>query len=502
MSAASFAPAEHLPILQVVVPLIGAVLCALIRQRHACLALMVGVSVVTAAIAIALMAQVLDGGMISYAIGGFAPPLGIEYRVDIANAFMLVLVALVGALVAIYAPRSLMAEIAPERIGWYCAIYLVCLAGLLGMTVTGDAFNAFVFMEISSLSMYTLIALGQDRRALFAAFQYLVIGTIGATFYVIGVGFLFVMTGTLNFNDMAGLLGEVENQRPVIAGLAFITLGLGLKFAMFPLHFWLPNAYAYAPTAATAFIASTATKVALYLLMRYWFSVLGVDFVAMMTPAAPLLMTVAVLAMILCSLSAIWQINVKRMLAFSSVAQVGYILLGIALMSQVGLTGAISHIFNHALIKCCLFLAIGCAFYATGATKVAELAGMGRAMPLTMGAFVIAGLGLIGVPGTAGFVSKWLLIQGAAEQGHWLLVAAIVVSSVLAVLYVGRVVEVAWFRDPVLTLARRPRPEMLAVTWMLAVAVIWFGIDTDLNADMAGEAARVLLIGWGAPDAG
>lgn len=502
MSLGAFEPAEHLPALQVVVPLLGAVVCALVRQRHLCLGLTVGVSAVTAVISLALLIQVHLGGTISYELGGFAPPLGIEYRVDVPNAFMLVLIAVVGAVVAIYAPRSLGDEIEPERQGWYCASYLICLAGLLGMAITGDAFNAFVFMEISSLSMYTLIALGRDRRALVAAFQYLVIGTIGATFYVIGVGFLFLMTGTLNLYDMAGLLPDVGMQRPLIAGLAFVTIGLGLKFAMFPLHLWLPNAYAYAPTVATAFIASTATKVALYLLLRYWFSVFGGDFVLVMSPAPAVLMAVGVAAMILCSLSAIWQINVKRMLAYSSVAQVGYILLGIALMTEVGLTGGISHIFNHAIIKCCLFLAIGCVFYSTGVTKIENMAGMGRAMPLTMGAFVIAGLALIGVPGTAGFVSKWFLIQGAVEQGEWWLVGAIVFSSVLAVFYIGRVVEVAWFRNTTVVVHRRPPPEMLAMTWALVVAIIWFGIDTDFNAELAGQAARILLAGWGGGDGG
>ena len=502
MTAAGFEPAQHLPALQVVVPVLGALFCALIRQRHACLALTIAVSVATAAIAFALLLRVLEAGTVSYALGGFAPPLGIEYRVDAANAFMLVLVALIGALVALYAPRSLGDEIPPERQGWYCSIYLVCLAGLVGMAITGDAFNAFVFMEVSSLAMYTLIALGQDRRALVAAFSYLVIGTIGATFYVIGVGFIYLMTGSLNFHDIAGLLGEVEHQRPLIAGLAFVTIGLGLKFAMFPMHLWLPNAYAYAPTVATAFIASTATKVAVYLLLRYWFSVYGGLFVLTMTPAAALVTVVAVLAMILCSLSAIWQINVKRMLAYSSVAQVGYMLLGIALLSEAGLTGGISHLFNHAIVKCCLFLAIGCVYYSTGVTRIENLAGLGRTMPLSMGAFVIGGLGLIGVPGTAGFVSKWFLIQGAAEQGQWLLVAAIVISSVLAVVYIGRVVEIAWFREPTAPVVRRTPPEMLVVTWALAAGVIWFGIDTELNATIAGEAARVLLAGWGGTDGG
>ncbi|NIP75459.1 MAG: monovalent cation/H+ antiporter subunit D family protein, partial [Xanthomonadales bacterium] len=240
----------------------------------------------------------------------------------------------------------------------------------------------------------------------------------------------------------------VENTRPLIAALAFIGVGIGLKLALFPLHLWLPNAYAYAPSAATAFIASTATKVAVYILLRIVFSVYGVNIAFGDTPAAAALLVLAVMAMIAPSVVAIYQANVKRMLAYSSVAQVGYIMLGIALVSQTGLTGGISHLFNHALIKASLFLAVGCMVYSTGITQIEQMAGIGRTMPATMGAFVLAGLGLIGVPGTAGFVSKWFLISGAVEQGLWWLAAVIVFSSVLAMIYVGRVVEVAWFREP------------------------------------------------------
>lgn len=501
MSAGGFAPAEHLPALQVVVPLLGSVVCAVVRQRHICWLVTLGCSLAMPVIAVALLWQVEQSGPISYALGGFEPPLGIEYRVDAPNVFLLVLVSFIGAAVTLYAPRSVADEIAPERQGWFYAMYLICMAGLLGIAITGDAFNAFVFMEVSSLAMYTLIALGQERRALVAAFQYLIIGTVGATFYVVGVGFIFAMTGTLNLVDIAGRLHDVDQMRPLIAGLAFITIGIGLKLAMFPLHLWLPNAYAYAPTVATAFISATATKVAVYLLLRYLFSVFGVAFILTQTPAKWLLMGLAAVAMIVCSLSAIYQINVKRMLAYSSVAQVGYMLLGISLVSEAGLTGGISHLFNHAIIKCCLFLAIGCVFFSTGVTRIENMAGIGRTMPLTMGAFVLAGLGLIGVPGTAGFVSKWYLIQGAAEAEQWWLVAVIVVSSVLAVVYVGRIVEVAWFREPTARVVRRPPPEMLAVTWVLAAAVVYFGVQTDFSAGVAAQAARDLLTGFGPVEA-
>ncbi|MEM7189430.1 MAG: monovalent cation/H+ antiporter subunit D family protein [Pseudomonadota bacterium] len=493
---------QQLPALQVVVPLLGSVLCAVVRQRQACAAITLVCSAIMPVIAFALLFEVQANGPISYAMGGWAPPIGIEYYVDTANAFLLVLVSLMGAVVALYAPRSVGVEIRPEAQGWYYSMYLMCMAGLLGMGITGDAFNVFVFMEISSLAMYTLIALGSERRALVAAFQYLIIGTLGATFYVIGVGLIFTMTGSLNLYDISGLIWESEHVRPVVAGLAFITVGIGLKLAMFPLHLWLPNAYAYAPTVATAFIASTATKVAVYLLLRFLFSVFGVEFTFSQTPAAEIMMLLAVLAMIIASLSAIFQENVKRMLAYSSVAQVGYMLLGIALVSEAGLTGGISHLFNHAIIKACLFLAVGCVFYASGVTLIENMAGMGRTMPLTMGAFVLAGLGLIGVPGTAGFVSKWYLIEGAADVGAWWLVVAIVISSVMAVIYVGRIIEVAYFREPTATIVRKPGIEMVAVTWVLVAASIYFGVQTEINGAVAGEAARALLAGYGGANGG
>ena len=145
-------------------------------------------------------------------------------------------------------------------------MYLVAMTGLLGIAITGDAFNAFVFLEVSSLSSYAMIAMGRDRRALVAAYQYLIVGTIGASFYVIGVGLIYMMTGTLNLALIAERIGAVETSRPVLAALAFIVVGISMKLALFPLHVWLPNAYTYAPSVATVFLAATATKVAVYLL--------------------------------------------------------------------------------------------------------------------------------------------------------------------------------------------------------------------------------------------
>ncbi|BCP52770.1 cation:proton antiporter [Kaistia sp. 32K] len=487
--------APHLPILLIVVPLLGAVLAALSRHPFAAWAIALLASAATAAIAIALLFRVQAEGVISYRIGGWAPELGIEYRVDAFNAFIVVLVGIVAVVTMLYARRSVVAEIIPERIAWFYTMMLLCIAGLLGIAVTGDAFNAFIFLEISSLATYTLIALGRDRRALVAAYQYLIVGTIGATFYVIGVGLIYLSTGTLNLGLIVERLAGTEGSRALIVAEAFIAVGICLKLALFPLHAWLPNAYAYAPSAATTLLASTATKVALYLLARFLFTVFGGHVDVGQIPIGSILIVLSVAAMFIPSAAAIFQNDVKRILAFSSVGQIGYITLGLALANPTGLTGGLLHLFNHALMKGAAFMAIGAIVFRAGTAKLDELSGIGRTMPWTTAALTIAGLGLIGVPGTSGFVSKYYLILGALEAGLGWLAILIVASSVLAVLYVGRIVEVVWFREPAAAArASREAPlELLVPMWILAGATIWFGLDAEWPAGLAAAAANSLL---------
>jgi multicomponent Na+:H+ antiporter subunit D len=488
----------HFPALQVVTPLLGAVLTAFLHRGRAAFALTLLVSWIMPFIAGGLLWQVMRTGPISYALGGWEPPWGIEYRVDLLSGFVLMLIATVGAVTIPFAYRSVAREIAEDRQAWFYCMYLLCLAGLLGITVTGDAFNAFVFLEISSLATYVLIALGRDRRALLAAFQYLIMGTIGATFYVIGVGLLYLLTGTLNMVDIAARLGAAwpDHSRAVIAAFAFVTVGVSLKLALFPLHTWLPNAYAYAPSWITAFLAATATKVAIYLLLRFFFSIFGVAIDLRALPTTEIIVALSIAAMLVASFIAVFETNLKRMLAYSSVAQIGYITLGVGLVNQAGLTGGLVHIANHAIMKAALFLAIGAVFYRLGTVELADLAGAGRRMPLTMAAFTIAGFGLVGTPGTAGFISKWYLAVGALDKGWWALVIVIVASSLLALVYVGRVLEVAWMREPPAnSRARDPPPSMLVPAGVFAAATVYLGLDTGWTVGIAGTVAKSLLAG-------
>lgn len=486
--------AAHYPILQVAVPLLAAPLCVILKRSSLCWALACVVTLATLLLAGSLLAQTLAQGVISYAIGGWAAPWGIEYRVDTLDAFVLVIVATIGSVVMLYARRSVEKEIAEEKHYLFYSAYLLCLTGLLGIAITGDAFNLFVFLEISSLATYALVSMGQDRRALTAAYQYLIMGTLGATFYLIGVGLLYMVTGTLNMMDLAERLPALFDSRTVRAALAFLTVGISLKLALFPLHLWLPNAYTYAPSVVTAFLAGTATKVAVYILVRVLFTIFGVEFALGAMPLDAILLPLALIAIISATVVAIFQGNTKRLLAYSSVAQIGYIVAGISLASVTGLTSALVHLFNHALMKAGLFLALGAVLYRIGSVEIRQLAGLGRRMPWTMAAVVGGGLSLIGVPLTAGFVSKWYLVVGALEQDLWPVAAIVLLGSLLAVIYVWRIVETAYFKPYEGTESVREAPvSLLAPTWLLILANFYFGIHTDLTAGVARQAAIQLM---------
>ncbi|PPR56802.1 MAG: Na(+)/H(+) antiporter subunit D [Alphaproteobacteria bacterium MarineAlpha4_Bin2] len=487
--------ATNLPALQVVIPLLCAPFCLLLRWNWYVYGVALVASWCAFAVSVALLDAVLAGGPISYRLGGWAPPWGIEYVVDSVNAYVLLIVSTIGALVITFGKQSVERELPLGKDGLFYTSYLLCLAGLLGVTITGDAFNIFVFLEISSLSSYILISLGRQPMALTAAYRYLVLGTIGATFYLIGVGLLYQATGTLNIADLAARVADVGESRSVRVAFGFMTVGLGIKLALFPLHIWLPNAYAYAPSVSSAFLAATATKVSVYVLVRVFFTIFGPAYSFETMWLDLVLLPLAIAAMFVGSLVAIFQVDVKRMLAYSSVAQIGYMIVGISLASVLGLTGGLLHLFNHALMKGALFLAMGCVFYRLGSVLLEDLSGLGHRMPWTMAAFVVGGLSLIGVPLTAGFVSKWYLILGAIDKDWWWLAAFILFSSLLAIIYVWRIIEVAYLRPaPDGTEVQEAPLSLLIPTWILALANIYFGIDTRVSVGVAETAASFLMV--------
>ncbi len=490
---------NHLSLLLVALPLLAAPIVAVLPNGRLPWALSTLVSWSVCYLAAWQLINVSSGQVISYELGGWTPPWGIEYRIDAANALVALIVSGIAALTLPYALKSVIKEIPHQQHALFYAAFMLCLTGLLGIAQTGDIFNLFVFLEISSLSSYALISLGKQRQALTAAYQYLIMGTIGATFFIIGVGLLYAMTGTLNMADLAQRLPELYEHRTIHTAFAFIMVGFALKLALFPLHLWLPNAYTYAPTVVTIFLAATATKVAVYVMLRMVFTVFGFSFIEN-TPTDELFLLLCVTAILSMSFYAIYQKDSKRLLAYSSVAQIAYMMLGIGLGSVLGVTATLVHLFNHALMKGALFMAIGALIYRVGSSRLEHFSGLGKQMPWTFAAIVIGGLSLIGVPGTAGFISKWYLVLAAIEQQHWLIVGVILMGSLLAVAYVWKIIEVLYFnatdeREQQNTAVKEAPLMMLVPMWVLVLANVYFGFNTELTVGTAQQAVQLLIPG-------
>lgn len=484
---------QHVSLLLVVIPLIAAPIVAILPRNNLPWLATQLITAICFTLAIYQLMLVMQSGIISYELGGWAPPWGIEYRIDATNALLACIVSGIAAITAPYALASVQREIPQQQHPLFYAAFLLCMTGLLGITLTGDIFNLFVFLEISSLSSYALISLGKQRQALTAAYQYLIMGTIGATFFLIGIGFIYAETGTLNMADLAARLPNVMHLRTVHTGFGFMLVGIALKLALFPLHLWLPNAYTFAPSVITIFLAATATKVAVYVMLRLQLTIFTNNFV-LKTPANEIFLTLGIAGILIASATAIFQKDAKRLLAYSSVAQIGYMILGLGFASTAGLTATLVHIFNHAIMKAALFMAIGAIVYRIGTSRIDELNGLGRKMPWTFGALLIGGLSLIGVPGTAGFISKWYLVIAALEQHNWLATIVILLGSLLAVIYIWKLVEVMYFR------AASHEQEgvseapliLLIPTWVIALANLYFGFNTEWTVGIAQTAVKML----------
>ena len=414
-------------------------------------------------------------GALRHQFGGWAPPWGIEYVLDPVSALMVPLVAFFAMLAYAGATHSNQNH-SESHVGAFQSLYLLLSAGLLGIVLTGDLFNLYVFLEISSLSAYALVASGGDRGKV-AAFRYLIIGSVAATFWVLGLGYLYALTGTLNMADMAQRLPAVLGSRAAVAGLSFMVAALVIKMALFPLHGWQPDAYSYAPAGAMSFISAVMAKVSAYALYRLLYDVFLKAGPAVL--ALELLSWAAVLSILAGSILALGQRDIRRMLAYSSVAQIGYVILGFGIGNTFAITGAFLHIINHAVMKGCAFAALASFTARTGRTDVEGLNGIAQKMPWTAAAFTLAALGIIGLPPMAGFFSKYYLLRGAIEAQAWPFVITLGVSSIMSTVYFFRVIESLYLK-------KAPEPSQTQQTHavpgtLLAPAMILAGIILALG---------------------
>lgn len=467
------------PVLLPVTLVVAAMVAGLIgakSQRAAFAVTLVGASAGLVLAGLGLW-HVLRVGTLTHDLGGWPPPIGIEYVLDPLAAYMTVVITAVGLLVLAFPTRAGFDATPPSRMPLY-PLTLVLLAGLLGVVLAGDLFNLFVFLEVYAIATYALIALGGDR-ATFAAFRYLIFGTIGSMLYLLGVGFLYFTVGTLNMADVAERLTGLADTSSVVTAFALIVIGLSLKMALFPLHVWLPEAHSFAPPSVAALLAAVQVKAAAYALVRILLSVAPPELVGDgWTPTAALGWFGAA-GIVFGSVMAIAQHDFKRLLAYSTVAQLGFIGLGIGLANQQGLIGALLHVANHAVMKSCLFLIAGSVLAQTGLRDIPRFAGLGRRMPLTVFAFTLAAASMVGVPPTAGFFSKLYLLLGSIEAGNWVFVVVIMASTLMTAAYFLKVFEQVLTRDPVEEVVRRavePRAAYLSPVLVLAGGVVVLGL--------------------------
>jgi multicomponent Na+:H+ antiporter subunit D len=438
--------AEQFAALIIVVPLIASLFVPVIGwwKKRLCYPWVVAVLVIPLISSLSLLNTVMTTGKFSYRLGGWAPPWGIEYVLDHLSAFVLVIVTSISLIVAIYSKKSVEDNL-PEKTVPFYTLFLLLVTGLMGIVITGDVFNLFVFLEISSLSCYALIAIGEEGAPM-AAFNYIIIGTIGACFYLLGIGYLYIATGSLNMADLANILPDLYHSKVILVAFAFFTVGLAIKAGLFPMHTWLPDAYCTAPSAVSALIAPLMTKVAAYVMIRIMFTVFQPHFSVEIVPVFAILGWLSVFAIFWGGIKALAQTDIKRMLVYVLVAEVGYIVIGVSVANRVGLTGAILHIMNDAVMMACLFLVVGAILYKTGTREIHQFRHLNKKMPFTMAAFTITALSMCGIPPACGFFSKWYLIQGTIEAGQWVWAAALLCSSLINAVLFFRVIECAYLK--------------------------------------------------------
>jgi len=434
-----------LPILAVL-PLVGGALTPLLFHRRPVAAWFWAVSVAAATtlVAMTLLLKLIASGGLSYAVGGWLPQYGIELRFDEIGAFALPASLLV--LLSLSFSRHYVARAVDSgRISFYYALILINLGGLNGFLITGDLFNLFVFMEIFSVSAYALVATAREPVAALAALKYLFLGALSSLLVLFSVGVVFAMTGTLNIEDAAADL-DLSTPMPAALALAGLATGFAVKAALFPVHFWLPDAHAAAPAPVSAILSALVVKAGVVGLLRTLELFAGGE--GLLQPMLNSIVWLGALGALGGALMALVQRDIKLMLAYSTVANIGYILIGLGLSTASATTGAMIHVVNHAVIKVLLFLAAGAFIHRTGLRCIDDLRGLARRMPFTAFAMGVGLVSLSGVPPMAGFVGKWQIAVGALQAGRPILVAVLVIAGLLVLAFSVRVTNAMYFRPP------------------------------------------------------
>ena len=432
---------HQLPAILFLLPLFAAISMPVVCLKHRHWSKSISLTILAAMVLVSILNlhNVVNHGEVRYAFSGWTAPLGIEWVADGLASVILVLLSVLGLLGVVFtgptSPKAL-----GGRIVNYYTLILLFFSALTGIVFAADFFNIFVFLEVAAISSYALIGVA-GGRALFAAFRYLILGTIGASIYLLGVSYLYAVTGTLNMADMADKLPFLLGSKALVGGLLFIFIGLGIKMALVPFHSWMPEAYAYAPDSVSPIMASLLTKIVLLAWVRIIYWVLNASIAIFDIPILQLVAVLGALAAVIGASLALAQRDIKMMFAYGGVSHIGIILIGIGQGNQTGFVGGIFYLLNDAVMQAALFFLAGVAFCHYGVRTIDDLGRVGKQAPWLTGSLIVVGLGMIGLPPTGGFFGKWNIILGALEADNYVSVAAVLLSTLLTLAYFVKLFE-------------------------------------------------------------
>ncbi|HDP70668.1 MAG TPA: hypothetical protein ENN38_07690 [Actinobacteria bacterium] len=484
----------HLPILITVAPLAVAVLLSILlnlnRRVVYPLSLLTMFFCFVSAIFVAL--GVLKGGAFVYYMSNWPPPWGIELLIDNITAFILLLITFVGFFVFIFSKPYVKKELEKEKAPFYYILTLLLLGSMTGFVISGDIFNMFIFFEILSLSSYSLVAIAGDKEALRAGFKYLVMGVISSLFVLLGLGFIYSVTGTLNVSQIASWVRSSSDLTVVYTGALFLIVAFVIEAALFPMHIWLPQAHGKAPAPVSAVLSGLVIGVGVVGIIKVIYYILPIVYSAEFIILFRVLATIGI---VFGAIFALFESDLKVLLAQSSISQIGFAAIGVFLFSYLGLAGSMLQILNHALAKSALFFGAGAIIYRTGFRKLDEMRGIGKKMPITMGFFAISLASIAGIPMTCGFASKYYLCFAAIRQGLWGMVGAILLGSFLSILYCIRIINCIFFEEPESEAEVLEAPlEMLIPLGVLSLFSLLFGLFPKMAFVLIEPGVKELLV--------
>lgn len=481
---------NQLPVIIVLLPLISALIIPLLPKRKNILfgfvSIMFGLFLI---LSILSYLNVMNQGSFRYVFGNYLAMVGIEFLIEPLIALLVMFVSGLSFLITIYSFSDIQHELKEHQYSFYYSLIMLLMFSMLGMLYTNDIFNTYVFMEILSIVSTAIISIKHKRSNFLASFRYLMLSSIGSLTILMGLAFLYMVTGQLNMDSMALVISNVWTLYPtnLVLAIGFILIGLAIKSAMFPLHIWLPDAHSSAPSPSSAFLSSLVVKIYIVVLIKVIYRIFGVEIIASLR-IDDFILIMASLGMIFGSIFAIGQKDIKRLLAYSSVAQIGYIFLGIGLLTPVGLAAGLFHIFSHALMKSALFLSAGSIIFSTNKRKLIDLDGIGFKMPITMITFSIAALGMIGIPGISGFMSKIYLGLALIADKHPIFLSLILLSSFLNAIYYMPILISSFLKEDILvknSLQKDPLPlTMIIPMIIITLSILLIGLYPQIIMDV------------------